>query len=88
MHRVKTRLLGSTSALLLAMALPMSADAALVTYSFSGAVTGFNPSPSQLSPPFVIGNTLTGTYTVEATTAALPGGTDVSAVYNSLIVLC
>lgn len=84
MNLTKTRLIGATFALALAAALPMSADAALVTYTFSGTVTTVD---GNLNPPFAPGNALSGTYTVDDSVSALPGSTTTSAVYNALTTL-
>lgn len=78
------RRLAASAVLVSGLGLGAAAQAAPVTYSFSGVV---NAVSAGLAPPFAAGNTLTGTYTVESTTAALGGSTAVSAVFNALTAL-
>lgn len=69
---------------LLGLGLAGVAAAAPVTYAFSGVLDSVDPA---LDSFFTPGDTISGTFTYESTTVALPGGDTVSAVYNALTAI-
>lgn len=58
--------------------------AALITYNFAGTVSSVDVN---LTSQFGNGNTLSGSFTFESTTAALGGSTTITAVFNALTSL-
>jgi hypothetical protein len=86
MKRVQTALLLGLRLLfplVLAVGLsPTSALAAPITFEFSGTLNVVHPD---LAPPFAIGQTFTGSFTYESTTAARAGGTSSGAVFDALV---
>jgi hypothetical protein len=66
------------------VALTIPVQASLITYNFSGTVTGVDASLSSL---FSNGQTLTGSYTFESTTTPRTGSTSGFAVYDALTAL-
>jgi hypothetical protein len=62
----------------------VSASATSITYNFTGTVDAVDPA---LASEFAIGDTLTGSYTFESTTAARAGSNSNSAVFDALTSL-
>jgi hypothetical protein len=71
-------------ALVVATGAPSSMQAALITFNFQGTIDSVD---SEVGPPFAVGQTLTGSYTFESTTAPTGGSNSSFAVFNALTSL-
>lgn len=78
---MKLRQLASIVVAILLVAWSAPARADLITFSFAGTVDSVDPA---LAGTFSAGQTLTGTYTFESTTAARAGSTSTFAVFDAL----
>ena len=79
--RITMVLAGAVIGIVFLAGLPTMARADLITYNFSGTVDTVD---SALSSIFSSGQTLTGSYTFDSTTSAVPGSTSAAAVYYAL----
>lgn len=76
--------IAAVAAIGLAGAAAQQSVAAPVTFQFKGTVTSVSAA---LSPPFNIGDTLSGSYTFESTTAPRGGSNATTAVFDALTSL-
>lgn len=60
----------------------LPASAASITYDFAGTLS--SPIPADLASSYSVGQSFSGSYTFDSTTAALGGSTSSTAVYDAL----